>query len=59
MSSYKVDVVGVESGNAATLQSLALDKTVQGAVGAKGKLAIRSTNSVTCTTASLHEGEEV
>ncbi len=55
-NSYAVDVVGVESGDPATLQSFTVDATVQGALG---KVVLRSTNAATYTTASLRAGETV
>ena len=54
--SYTVDVAGVESGDTATLQSFAVDATIQGAFG---RFLLRSTSSATYTAASLRPGETV
>ena len=53
---YNVDVVGVEAGETATLQSFAVDMTLQGALG---RVLFRSTNAATYTVASLGAGETV
>jgi hypothetical protein len=53
---YAVDVVGVESGDTATMQSVALDATLQGALGG---WVVRSTNSATYTAADLRAGQTV
>ncbi len=55
-SSYDVNIVGFEKGDAATFQTFTVDTTLQGSFG---PFFVRSANSLSYTAASLASGETV